>query len=99
MQPPGWRCHVSSSVTGILTATDPLFTAVLALLLIRSEAVGRKRSRPVLRGWPALGAHGPDAAAPAGVAVKETRFGLDGLEGDHLTADGLTPESNADNGE
>jgi drug/metabolite transporter (DMT)-like permease len=33
--------HVSSSVAGILTATDPLFTAVLALWLIRSEAVDR----------------------------------------------------------
>ena len=32
--------HVTSSVTGILTATDPLFTALLALWLIRSEAVG-----------------------------------------------------------
>jgi drug/metabolite transporter (DMT)-like permease len=29
--------HVSSSVAGILTATDPLFTAALALWLIRSE--------------------------------------------------------------
>jgi drug/metabolite transporter (DMT)-like permease len=35
--------RVSSSVAGILTATDPLFTAVLALWLIRSEAVDRKR--------------------------------------------------------
>jgi drug/metabolite transporter (DMT)-like permease len=35
--------HVSSSVAGILTATDPLFTAVLALWLIRSEAPGRRR--------------------------------------------------------
>ena len=35
--------RVSSSVAGILTATDPLFTAVLALWLIRSEAVGRRR--------------------------------------------------------
>jgi hypothetical protein len=32
--------HVTSSVTGILTATDPLFTALLTLWLIRSEAVG-----------------------------------------------------------
>src|SRR6266704_4006559 len=51
--------HVSSSVAGILTATDPLFTAVLALWLIRSEAVDRKRSRSALRGWPAPGAQGP----------------------------------------
>ena len=35
--------HVSSSVAGILTATDPLFTAVLALWLIRSEVPGRRR--------------------------------------------------------
>jgi drug/metabolite transporter (DMT)-like permease len=35
--------HISSSTAGILTATDPLFTAVLALWLIRSEAVSRKR--------------------------------------------------------
>jgi drug/metabolite transporter (DMT)-like permease len=34
--------HVSSSVAGILTATDPLFTAVLALWLIRSEAPDRR---------------------------------------------------------
>ena len=35
--------HVSSSVAGILTATDPLFTAVLALWLVRSEVPGRKQ--------------------------------------------------------
>ena len=35
--------RISSSVAGILTATDPLFTALLALWLIRSEAVDRKR--------------------------------------------------------
>jgi drug/metabolite transporter (DMT)-like permease len=35
--------QVSSSMAGILTATDPLFTAVLALWLIRSESVDRKR--------------------------------------------------------
>jgi drug/metabolite transporter (DMT)-like permease len=35
--------RVSSSVAGILTATDPLFTAVLALWLVRSEVVNRKR--------------------------------------------------------
>jgi drug/metabolite transporter (DMT)-like permease len=35
--------HVSSSAAGILTATDPLFTALLALWLIRSEAVDRTR--------------------------------------------------------
>jgi drug/metabolite transporter (DMT)-like permease len=35
--------RVSSSVAGILTATDPLFTAVLAWWLIRSEVVSRRR--------------------------------------------------------
>jgi len=35
--------YVSSSVAGILTATDPAFTAVLALWLIRSEVPGRRR--------------------------------------------------------
>lgn len=35
--------HVSSSAAGILTATDPLSTALLALWLIRSEAVDRTR--------------------------------------------------------
>jgi drug/metabolite transporter (DMT)-like permease len=35
--------HVSSSVAGILTATDPLFTALLALWLIRSEVPDRRR--------------------------------------------------------
>jgi drug/metabolite transporter (DMT)-like permease len=42
--------RVSSSVAGILTATDPLFTAVLALWLIRSEAVDRKRFTGLLIG-------------------------------------------------
>jgi drug/metabolite transporter (DMT)-like permease len=43
--------HVSSSVAGILTATDPLFTAVLALWLIRSEAVNRKQFAGLLIGF------------------------------------------------
>lgn len=43
--------HVTSSVAGILTATDPLFTAVLALWLIRSEAVDRKRSAGMIIGF------------------------------------------------
>ena len=43
--------HVSSSVAGILTATDPLFTAVLALWLIRSEAVDRKRFAGLVIGF------------------------------------------------
>jgi drug/metabolite transporter (DMT)-like permease len=46
--------RISSSAAGILTATDPLFTAVLALWLIRSEAVGRKQLTGLLIGfaWP-----------------------------------------------
>jgi len=43
--------HVSSSVAGILTATDPLFTAVLALWLIRSEAPDRSRSVGLIIGF------------------------------------------------
>jgi drug/metabolite transporter (DMT)-like permease len=43
--------HVSSSVAGILTATDPLFTAVLALWLIRSEAVDRRRFAGLVAGF------------------------------------------------
>jgi drug/metabolite transporter (DMT)-like permease len=43
--------HVSSSVAGILTATDPLFTAVLALWLIRSEVPDRKRSLGLVIGF------------------------------------------------
>ncbi len=43
--------HVSSSVAGILTATDPLFTAVLALWLIRSEAVDRTRFAGLIVGF------------------------------------------------
>ena len=43
--------HVSSSVAGILTATDPLFTAVLALWLIRSEAVDRQRFAGLVIGF------------------------------------------------
>src|SRR6266536_3254385 len=43
--------HVSSSVAGILTATDPLFTAVLALWLIRSEAPDRRRTAGLITGF------------------------------------------------
>jgi drug/metabolite transporter (DMT)-like permease len=43
--------RISSSVAGILTATDPLFTAVLALWLIRSEAVDRKRFTGLVIGF------------------------------------------------
>src|SRR5947209_19577039 len=43
--------HLSSSVAGILTATDPLFTAVLALWLIRSEVPDRRRSLGLVIGF------------------------------------------------
>jgi drug/metabolite transporter (DMT)-like permease len=43
--------RVTSSVAGILTATDPLFTAVLALWLIRSEAVDRKQFAGLVIGF------------------------------------------------
>ena len=43
--------RISSSAAGILTATDPLFTAVLALWLIRSEAVDRKRFAGLIIGF------------------------------------------------
>jgi drug/metabolite transporter (DMT)-like permease len=43
--------HISSSAAGILTATDPLFTAVLALWLIRSEAPGRKQLAGLIIGF------------------------------------------------
>jgi hypothetical protein len=48
--------RVSSSVAGILTATDPLFTAVLALWLIRSEAVDRKRFTGLIVGFAGVAA-------------------------------------------
>jgi drug/metabolite transporter (DMT)-like permease len=43
--------RISSSAAGILTATDPLFTAVLALWLVRSEAVNRRRFTGLLIGF------------------------------------------------
>jgi drug/metabolite transporter (DMT)-like permease len=43
--------HISSSVAGILTATDPLFTAMLALWLIRSETPGRKQLAGLIIGF------------------------------------------------
>jgi len=43
--------HVSSSAAGILTATDPLFTALLAFWLIRSEAVNRQRFAGLVIGF------------------------------------------------
>ena len=48
--------HVSSSVAGILTATDPLFTAVLALRLIRSEVPDRKRTLGLIIGFAGVAA-------------------------------------------
>jgi drug/metabolite transporter (DMT)-like permease len=43
--------HISSSVAGILTATDPLFTAVLALWLVRSEVPDRRRTLGLVIGF------------------------------------------------
>ena len=43
--------HVSSSLAGILTATDPLFTAVLALWLVRSEVPDRRRLAGLVIGF------------------------------------------------
>ena len=43
--------HVSSSAAGILTATDPLFTAALALWLVRSEVPDRKRLAGLIIGF------------------------------------------------
>ncbi len=43
--------RISSSLAGILTATDPLFTALLALALIRSEAVNRRQLAGLVVGF------------------------------------------------
>ncbi len=43
--------HIASSAAGILIATDPLFTALLALWLARAEAVGRKQFAGLLLGF------------------------------------------------
>jgi drug/metabolite transporter (DMT)-like permease len=43
--------HISSSAAGILTATDPLFTAALALWLLRSEVPGRKQLAGLIIGF------------------------------------------------
>jgi drug/metabolite transporter (DMT)-like permease len=43
--------RISSSLAGILTATDPLFTALLALGLIRSEAVNRRQLAGLVIGF------------------------------------------------
>jgi drug/metabolite transporter (DMT)-like permease len=43
--------HITSSTAGILIATDPLFTALLALWLIRAEAVSRRQLGGLLLGF------------------------------------------------
>ncbi len=43
--------HVTSAVAGILTATDPLFTALLALWLLRSETVSGRQLTGLLIGF------------------------------------------------
>jgi drug/metabolite transporter (DMT)-like permease len=43
--------HIASSTTGILIATDPLFTALLALWLFRAEAVTRKQLAGLVLGF------------------------------------------------
>ena len=43
--------RVSSSVAGILTATDPLFTALLAVWLVRSEKVSRRQLAGLVTGF------------------------------------------------
>lgn len=43
--------HITSSAAGILIATDPLFTALLALWLIRAQAVGRGQLAGLVLGF------------------------------------------------
>jgi drug/metabolite transporter (DMT)-like permease len=43
--------HITSSTAGILIATDPLFTALLALWLIRTEAVNRRQLAGLVLGF------------------------------------------------
>jgi drug/metabolite transporter (DMT)-like permease len=43
--------HIASSATGILVATDPLFTALLALWLVRAEAASRSQLAGLLLGF------------------------------------------------
>jgi drug/metabolite transporter (DMT)-like permease len=43
--------RITSSATGILVATDPLFTALLALWLIRAEAVDRRQFTGLVLGF------------------------------------------------
>ena len=59
--------RLSSSLAGILTATDPLFTALLALGLIRSEAVNRRQLAGLVIGFAGVIAlMGPDFRGHAG---------------------------------
>jgi drug/metabolite transporter (DMT)-like permease len=59
--------RMSSSLAGILTATDPLFTALLALWLIRSEAVNRRQLAGLVIGFAGVIAlMGPDFRGHAG---------------------------------
>jgi drug/metabolite transporter (DMT)-like permease len=43
--------HITSSSAGILIATDPLFTALLALWLVRAEAVDRRQLAGLVLGF------------------------------------------------
>lgn len=43
--------HITSSAAGILIATDPLFTALLALWLIRAETVDRRQLAGLVLGF------------------------------------------------
>ena len=43
--------HIASSAAGILIVTDPLFTALLALRLIRAETVNRARLAGLVLGF------------------------------------------------
>lgn len=43
--------HITSSAAGILIATDPLFTALLALWLVRAEAPGRRQLAGLVLGF------------------------------------------------
>jgi drug/metabolite transporter (DMT)-like permease len=64
--------RICSSAAGILTATDPLFTAVLALWLIRPEAVDRKRFAGLVIGFAGVIALlGIDFRGSTGVSAPE----------------------------
>lgn len=74
--------RISSSMAGILTATDPLFTAVLAVWLVRSEAVDRKRFAGLVAGFAGvvalldldLGGHPGELAGAAAVLLAAACF-------------------------